>query len=944
MSKEIIINVTGEHSRIAIVEDGELVELYIENPENVRTIGDIYLARVRRILPGIKAAFVDIGQKQDAFLHFSDLSDNLPALLELSEGMVPDWSTKALPTAPKQDEGASAELELETPEEQRAARRRRDLKRTHGKSRRGRDTKQPDAPESAAAEPAESPENKPSEKQESKRRGRADSRAADSRADSRKEDRSQREGRGRQSVPQPPRSDTAPGGVPQILPPDAVAEPPSRDDAPTAEVETPKADAPKRARGRRGGRGRGRSEQLSDEQPSSGQPTSGQPEASGPSPGQKQEGEKQEPPSSRSRSGRNRSGRSRKPADPAASTAAAEAPSDSEAAEQPSKPEQPPKSERTRASSPRASRTKSAEPPASGTGSSRFVIDLTSKSGRVDRNRAEEEEEEEERSSRGRRGGRRRGRSGASRSGSSASAGSGTSGDGAGREADGSSNGGGSASIGSRRGRSSNRSQASGRGGSSGRGRSSGRSGSSNRGGSNGGGSSDGGSATGFTERPEKYLKQDQKLVVKVTKEPISSKGPRVSTDVSLAGRFLVLIPQADYVAVSKKIESSKERRRLRALARSLLPESFGLIVRTVAENREAKALDTDLRLLLERWKRIEDQLKQKPKPPKLLHEDVNMVSSIIRDLFSEDYDRIVVDDPAVHRNVKTYVEGVAPQMAPKVELHTSREHVFRTYKIDGEVRAAFESRVALPGGGYLFIEHTEAMHVVDVNSGRAGRGLSQEQNALRVNLEAAREITKQLRLRDLGGIICVDFIDMRSESARRKLFDELKREFRKDRAVAKLLPMSDFGVVQITRQRLRPSITTTTNVDDLPEPLPEAEEPEPRAPEREAEREPASGEGRSAAEVVAELEQWLAAYRAEVQEQHRKRPVLVRVHPFLAAYLQRGVPSALTRWRFRTRLKFRLDVDDTADPLAFSVRDEKSGKNLTRKYSRASGVEGREA
>jgi ribonuclease G len=275
--------------------------------------------------------------------------------------------------------------------------------------------------------------------------------------------------------------------------------------------------------------------------------------------------------------------------------------------------------------------------------------------------------------------------------------------------------------------------------------------------------------------------------------------------------------------------------------------------------------------------------------------------------------------------------------MASNVTLHQSKEHVFRTSKIERDVRAAFESRVALPGGGYLFIEHTEAMHVVDVNSGRAGKGLSQEQNSLRVNLESAKEIAKQLRLRDLGGIICVDFIDMRSHSARQKVYDELKKEFRKDRAVTKLLPMSDFGVVEITRQRLRPSITTTTNIDDLP-PLEEIPEPVPTQPAP-SEQEDTSEEAESTKpqptsdEVVAHLDRWLTTYREEVQDQHRKRPILVRVHPFLAAYLNRGIPSLLTRWRLRTRLKLKLDVAENADPLTFSVRDEKSGKNLTRKY-----------
>jgi Rne/Rng family ribonuclease len=881
MSKEIIINVTGENSRIAIVEDGELVELYIENPENVRTIGDIYLGRVRRILPGIKAAFVDIGQKQDAFLHFSDLSDNLQDLLELSDGKIPDWSKKPLKKAPKQDASGTSDLELETPEEQRAARRRRDLKRT--RNRRGRGKKK-DQAEPQEQEPQAKDEKKETAKSEKTGKRRAESARADIIV--------QKDRHVQPMPPQPPVSEALPDKPPEILPPEAVDEPPQK---PAAETQ-PAEDKPKR---RRGGRGRGRGRQrrsdtqaqpTETEQPEAKQPEAEQPEAQQPAAEQK-------PASSRSRGGRSRRpepadqeqpGRGQKRSEPSRARSSrlpeilppeanTEASTEAKADEAPAKP----------TSRPTPSRSKKTSPARS----SRFVIDLTSKSSRVDRDDVEEEEEEEEKkgSSRNRRRGRRRGsqRSNSKKSGGNSSGGS-----------------------------SSGRSRSSGHG----RGRS---------------------SSNGSSGRPEKHLKQDQKLIVKITKEPISSKGPRVSTDVSLAGRFLVLIPQADYVAVSKKIESSKERRRLRALARSLLPEGFGLIVRTVAEERDAKALDTDLRLLLEKWRKIEDQLREKPKPPKPLYEDVNMVSSIIRDLFSEDYDRIVVDDPKVHRNVKNYVQAVAPQMASNVTLHKSNEHVFRTYKIERDVRAAFESRVPLPGGGYLFIEHTEAMHVVDVNSGRAGRGLSQEENSLRVNLESAREIAKQLRLRDLGGIICVDFIDMRSHSARQKVYDELKKEFRKDRAVTKLLPMSDFGVVEITRQRLRPSITTTTNIDDLP-PLEELPEPEPRRPEpsQPAPAEPEADEAVESTkpqptsdEVVAHLDRWLTTYRAEVQDQHRKRPILVRVHPFLAAYLNRGIPSLLTRWRLRTRLKLKLDVAENADPLTFSVRDEKSGKNLTRKY-----------
>ena len=316
-------------------------------------------------------------------------------------------------------------------------------------------------------------------------------------------------------------------------------------------------------------------------------------------------------------------------------------------------------------------------------------------------------------------------------------------------------------------------------------------------------------------DRLEDYLREKGRVLVKITKEPISNKGCRASSDISLAGRFLVLVPLADYIAVSKKISSFKEKRRLRALARSLTPDGFGVIVRTQAQKQSARTLDADLRLLVDKWRRIEAQLQNKPNPPINVYEDVNMVSSVVRDLFSDDYERILVDDPKLYRSLKAYVEAVAPHMEDAVQLHEGRQPIFEAVGIDKDVRAAFNMRVDMPSGGYLFIERTEAMHVVDVNSGRAGRGLSQEENAIRINMESARAIAKQLRLRDLGGIIVVDFIDLRDEKNRRKITDELRKEFRHDRAVTKVLPMSDFGLVQITRQRLRPSFTHYATADD---------------------------------------------------------------------------------------------------------------------------------
>lgn len=484
--------------------------------------------------------------------------------------------------------------------------------------------------------------------------------------------------------------------------------------------------------------------------------------------------------------------------------------------------------------------------------------------------------------------------------------------------------------------------------------------------------SSRGGSSSGKPERsdahPSTYLDRDQTLLVKITKEPISTKGSRVSTDISLAGRFLVLVPLADYVAVSKKISSYKERRRLKALAKSLAPEGFGVIVRTVAEGKSVRMLDTDLRLLVEKWRRIERKIQQAKRPPALCYEDVSMVSSIMRDLFSDDYDRILVDDANLFRNLQNYVNAIAPEMSEAVQQYEGRKPIFEHVKVKRDLEEAFSRRVDLPSGGYLFIEHTEAMHVVDVNSGRARhRGASQEENALRVNLESARAIARHLRLRDLGGIIVVDFIDLRDDRKRRKVYEELKREFKKDRAVTKLLPMSDFGLIQITRQRIRPSITTTMeapNEDgEIREGQPqsgreaarsgrdagdrssrraeerEREEAADRSDRREDARRgtakpepaaPAPRTSRTPKELVDELDAWIGRFRAEKQ----RGPLHLHVHPFTAAYLTSRVPNQPTRWLMRHFTRIRVKPTHTLDPLSYRFVNPKSGEDLTQTFA----------
>ena len=321
--------------------------------------------------------------------------------------------------------------------------------------------------------------------------------------------------------------------------------------------------------------------------------------------------------------------------------------------------------------------------------------------------------------------------------------------------------------------------------------------------------------------------------------------------------------------------------------------------------------------------------------PPELLYEDVNMISSIIRDLFTEDFDGILVDDPKLHRNIKAYVGAVAPHMVDRIKLHRSNVPLFRMVGIERSVEQVFSSRVPLRSGGYLFIEHTEAMHVVDVNSGRAGKGKTQAENLLSVNLEAAVEVARQLRLRDLGGIIVIDFIDMWRESDRRKVFQALKNEFRKDRAVTKLLPMSDFGLIQITRQRLRPSITATENgnAGDPAAAMAAAGASEIKQPERDFGPELLDASV-SSDDLVRRLDGWLKNYRATVPERYRSRPIAVRVHPLFAAYLKRGMITQIRRWKWNVKgLSFEVVQDAGMHPLDFDVRDKKSGKSLTSRY-----------
>lgn len=369
-------------------------------------------------------------------------------------------------------------------------------------------------------------------------------------------------------------------------------------------------------------------------------------------------------------------------------------------------------------------------------------------------------------------------------------------------------------------------------------------------------------------------LKPGMKLPVQIVKEPISTKGPRVTTELSLAGRFLVLVPFSDKISISQRIKSQQEKARLKRLLMSIKPVNFGVIIRTAAENVKVAELDRDLKDLLKKWKLLLQKLKTASISDKILSE-LNLTSSILRDILSASFKNIHVDNAEMYHEVKDYISSIEPQKANIVKLYRGGKDIFEQFDINKQIKSSFGKYVTIKGGIYLIIEHTEAMHSIDVNSGhKSAKNSSQEENALRVNLEAAAEIARQLRLRDIGGIIVVDFIDMQKADNRKMLYRKLKEEMAKDRAKHTILPPSKFGLIQITRQRTRPE----TNIEVV-EKCPVCK---------------GTGEIKPSVLIVEEIEQNLSYLSREQNEEK----ITVVVHPFLYAYLTSGLFSLRYKWR----------------------------------------------
>ncbi|MBP1676851.1 MAG: ribonuclease, Rne/Rng family [Bacteroidetes bacterium] len=301
-------------------------------------------------------------------------------------------------------------------------------------------------------------------------------------------------------------------------------------------------------------------------------------------------------------------------------------------------------------------------------------------------------------------------------------------------------------------------------------------------------------------------LKPGQEILVQIAKEPISTKGPRLTAEISIAGRFLVLIPFADKVSVSQKIKTEEERFRLKQLIQSIKPKGFGVIVRTVAEEKKVAELDNELKILVKRWEEAVSKVQQS-KGVSLILEELGRTVGIIRDLFNTNFKNIHVNEAAVHTEIRDYIELIAPERKDIVKLYKDEAPIYDSFGITKQIKSAFGKTVSFKSGAYLIIEQTEALHVIDVNSGnRSKAGNGQEANALDVNMAAADEIARQLRLRDMGGIIVVDFIDMHESENRQKLFDRMRDVMSNDRAKHNILPLSKFGLMQMTRQRVRPA------------------------------------------------------------------------------------------------------------------------------------------
>jgi ribonuclease G len=394
-------------------------------------------------------------------------------------------------------------------------------------------------------------------------------------------------------------------------------------------------------------------------------------------------------------------------------------------------------------------------------------------------------------------------------------------------------------------------------------------------------------------------LTAGQTVLVQITKEPISTKGPRLASEISLAGRNLVLMPFSDKVSISSKIESAEEKNRLKTLVQSIKPKNYGVIVRTVAEGKKVAVLDAELKELVTRWESAFYSIRKETRTPRLFIGEMNRTSTILRDMLNVTFTGIHINDPVLAEEVRKYIREIAPEKEKIVKVYNGTLPIFDHFGVNKQIKALFGKTVSFKHGAYLIIEHTEALHVIDVNSGNRSRsGNDQEANALEVNMEAATEISRQLRLRDMGGIIVVDFIDMQSGDNKQLLFDKMKENMAVDRTKHNILPLSKFGLMQITRQRVRPEMNIVTD-----EKCPSCQ---------------GTGQTRPTILLTDDLEKNLAFILGKI----KTRNIILNVHPFVASFLKKGIIPLYRKWNFKYKIHLKVQAVTSYHMLEYHFYD----------------------
>ncbi|MBE2279236.1 MAG: Rne/Rng family ribonuclease [Ignavibacteriaceae bacterium] len=399
-------------------------------------------------------------------------------------------------------------------------------------------------------------------------------------------------------------------------------------------------------------------------------------------------------------------------------------------------------------------------------------------------------------------------------------------------------------------------------------------------------------------------LQKGERILIQITKEPVVNKGVRVTSAISIAGRFCVLLPFDNKVGVSKKITDFRERKRLRYIARQIIPKNCGLIIRTVARSQSEEAVKDDLRNLMKIWTKIKENSRSM-EPPALVYQDVSTTSSVIRDLFTNDISKVYVDSKKVHKEIRDYISITQPELSDKIELYKQGERIFDIFNVEEQIKELFSRRVPLKSGGHIVIEHTEAMVVIDVNSGKYAASKDQEMNSLKTDLEAAREIVRQLRLRDIGGLIVVDFIDLEDDRNRRKVFDELKKEFRKDRAKVSMIPMSDFGLIEITRQRVRQNILQVVT-ENCPYCL-------------------GTGVLTKKSHTIHDIEEWLSKHKNTGLE----RSLILRCNPLISMKMREGFLSPLVKLQMKHLRRIKVEENPSFPTDKFLFISARTGKEI---------------